>query len=838
LRAHRRERRVSKPAGASVLIVDDQPQNLVALEAVLLPLQLNVVSAGSGEEALRHLLDEDYAVILLDVQMPGMDGFETAEFIKRRDKTAHIPIIFLTAIDKEQRQVFRGYSVGAVDYLFKPFEPDVLRSKVATFVDLYEKNSALRTSEERFRTAFANAPIGIALIGTDGAWVQANRALVELVGYSQHELFERELWQLSHPEDQAADRAQYRRLFAGEAGAFEAEKRLVHRDGTTVNVLVGASLARDAAGMPTNYILQLVDVTERRRAELEHAERLRHQAARAEAEAVTDTISKIQRVTDAALAHLELDQMTRELVSHFREIMAADSAAILLMEPGGEELRVGATAGVDADLSDLLVPLGEGFVGGIARDAQASAIADLPDGRLESALRAAGARSALGVPMLVEGRVSGVIGVATREERQFTPEDQSLLQLVADRAALAIEHARVYKRELGVVEVLQRSLLPERLPRLPGIQVGARYLPGGAGAEVGGDWYDAIPLEGGRIGLALGDVVGHGIGAAALMGQLRNALRAYAVEGHPPAEVVSRLNLLVQTLEQGRMATLVYMVLAADLGSVTFTSAGHLPPLLVGPDGSAEYLESPRVPPLGVLARAAYSETEAEIPSGSTLVLYTDGLVEERGASIGRGLDALKRAALAGAHDPDALCEHIIATLLADREATDDVAVLALKTVQLDKGRIELEVIGDPDALGSMRKTLERWLGVAGATADDKHAFQIACHEVTSNAIEHGHRFGETKVTVAAELDGPDAIVTVTDSGRWREPQESDRGRGLDLARALMDSVEIEPADAGTTVRLRRHLNGKKPAPKRAKPRASRTKTASDGRTRNRSRRS
>jgi serine phosphatase RsbU (regulator of sigma subunit)/anti-sigma regulatory factor (Ser/Thr protein kinase) len=440
--------------------------------------------------------------------------------------------------------------------------------------------------------------------------------------------------------------------------------------------------------------------------------------------------------------------------------------------------------------------------------------------------------------MLVEGRVSGVIGVATREERQFTPEDQSLLQLVADRAALAIEHARVYKRELGVVEVLQRSLLPERLPRLPGIQVGARYLPGGAGAEVGGDWYDAIPLEGGRIGLALGDVVGHGIGAAALMGQLRNALRAYAVEGHPPAEVVSRLNLLVQTLEQGRMATLVYMVLAADLGSVTFTSAGHLPPLLVGPDGSAEYLESPRVPPLGVLARAAYSETEAEIPSGSTLVLYTDGLVEERGASIGRGLDALKRAALAGAHDPDALCEHIIATLLADREATDDVAVLALKTVQLDKGRIELEVIGDPDALGSMRKTLERWLGVAGATADDKHAFQIACHEVTSNAIEHGHRFGETKVTVAAELKGPDAVVTVTDSGRWREPRESDRGRGLDLARALMDSVEIEPADAGTTVRLRRRLNGKKPAAKRAKPRASRTKAARDGGTRNRSRRS
>ncbi|HEX8075247.1 MAG TPA: SpoIIE family protein phosphatase [Thermoleophilaceae bacterium] len=800
----------------SVLIVDDKPSNLVALEAVLRPLELNVVSAGSGEEALRRLLDQDYAAILLDVQMPDMDGFETAEYIKGREKTAHIPIIFLTAIDKEQRQVFRGYSVGAVDYIFKPYDPELLRSKVATFVDLYQKSSALRTSEERFRTAFANAPIGIALIETDGSWMQANRALCELVGYSQHELVDRELWELSHPEDQEADRAQLRSLVAGQVGAFHAEKRLVHRDGRTVNVLVSVSLARDAHGSPMNYIVQLVDVTERRRAELEHAERIRHQAALAEAEAVAETIQKIQRVSDAALAHLELEDVMRELVSRFREIMSADCATILLMEPGDECLRVGATAGLSLDVRDLLQPVGEGFTGTIAADATAAAVEELGEGGLESALRKAGAVSALGVPMLVEGRVTGVICVATTAERRFTAEDRSLLQLVAERAALALEHARVYQRELGIVEMLQRSLLPERLPRLPGIQVAARYLPGGGGAEVGGDWYDAIPLEGGRIGLALGDVVGHGIGAASLMGQLRNALRAYAVEGHGPADVVSRLDRLVQGLEQGRMATLLYMVLDADLGSVTFSTAGHLPPLLLEADRSARYLEGVRMPPLGVMPHANHEETRAEVPAGATLILYTDGLVEERGAAIEAGLDDLKRAVTSGPSEPEALCDHILGTLLADRTASDDVAVLVLQTAPMGNRRIELEVTGDSQALGSLRRTLERWLDVAGATAEANHACQVACHEVTSNAIEHGHRFGEVGVQVAAEVDGADVVVTVTDAGHWREPKESDRGRGLALARALMDTVEIEPDPGGTTVRMRRVLNGASPAPERA----------------------
>src|SRR5947209_5268338 len=212
-----------------VLLVDDEPDNLVALEAVLRPLDLATVRATSGEEALRRLLVDDFACILLDVQMPGMDGFETAQLIKRRARTQHIPIIFLTAIDRERQQVFRGYSVGAVDYLLKPFEPEVLRSKVAIFVDLHEKNSALKESEERFRTAFVNAPSGMGLLSPDGRWLEVNHSLAELLGRASEDLIGRRPSELSHRDERAAERRQLEQLLAGRGGGYQGERQLLDK---------------------------------------------------------------------------------------------------------------------------------------------------------------------------------------------------------------------------------------------------------------------------------------------------------------------------------------------------------------------------------------------------------------------------------------------------------------------------------------------------------------------------------------------------------------------------------------------------------------------------------
>jgi anti-sigma regulatory factor (Ser/Thr protein kinase) len=265
----------------------------------------------------------------------------------------------------------------------------------------------------------------------------------------------------------------------------------------------------------------------------------------------------------------------------------------------------------------------------------------------------------------------------------------------------------------------------------------------------------------------------------------------------------------VQALEPGRMATLLYLVIEPAAGTIQFATAGHLPPLVVGLDESASYLDGGRTLPLGVLPRATYEEGTAEIEPGSTLVLYTDGLVEERGAAIDDGLEALCEAAVSGPDDPNALCDHIIDTVLAQRTVTDDVAVLVMRTTPLSAERLELVLSPDPNALRTLRRTIGRWLEATGATADESRDIQMACHETSSNAIEHGHKFGDGAVRLEALCDDGEVFVTVSDEGSWREPRDSDRGRGLKLVEAMMDSVEVEPGEDGTVVRMRRRLGAR-----------------------------
>lgn len=792
---------------ANVLIVDDQPENLLALRAVLDPLSLNVIEAGSGEEALKRLLHDDFAVILLDVQMPELDGFETAELIKRRSKTQDIPIIFLTAIDKEQQKVFRGYSVGAVDYMFKPFDPEVLRSKVSIFVDLYEKSQRLQESEERFRAAFVNAPIGIGLIDTDGCWLQVNKALCDIVGRGQSDLVGEGFTGVLVPEDRPKAQADMEKMLAGERVAYQSERQYLHSDGFSVDVLVSVSLARDADAQPLNFVVQVLDMTERKRAERERAERLEEQAARAEAEAVAETIQHLQRITDVALRHLSLDDLLRGLLAEISDILEVEGAAIGLLDTTGNTLVIEATYGYAQTVErGFRVALGEGFTGRIAATGQPAVIATAAGIEpLEPFLREAGIGALMGVPLRTEGRTIGVLHVGTKRSREFSQEDTSLLQLAADRAALAIEHARSYERERGVVETLQRSLIPEQLPRLPGLEMAARYQPGGPRADVGGDWYDAIALEGGQVGLAMGDVVGHGLEAASLMGQLRNALRAYALEEHPPGIVVEKLDTLVQSLEQGRMATLLYLVVDADLSRATFASAGHLPPLLVGPDGEARFVEEAASVPLGVMP-GGYNEAVVDIEPGSTLVLYTDGLVEERGEPIDDGLERLRQAVINGPDDPEELCDSVLAAMGRSDRAADDVAMFVLRTVAVEVEEMTLELSTQPRALTGLRRTLGRWLEAAGASMEESQDIRMAAHEAACNSMEHAYGFEEATFKLDASRNNGEVRIVVRDTGGWREPRKSDRGRGLDLMRALMDEVELEAGDDGTTVRMKRKI--------------------------------
>jgi PAS domain S-box-containing protein len=782
-----------------ILVVDDQPDTLTALEALLAPLGYETVTARSGEEALRRLLDQDFGVIVMDVRMPGMDGFETVELIKQRPRHEDTAVVFLTGADADSRQIQRGYSAGAVDYIVKPVDPDVLRSKVAMLLALAEKTAELRESEVRFRAAFESAPIGIGLSELDGRWIEVNQALCEMIGLTHGELLARPPVEIAHPDDRPREKEAIARLVDQRQGSHHAEVRFTRADGELRYALVSVSLAVDAHDKPLHLIWQVLDMTDRRRAAIESA-------ARAQAESVAETLSKLQRVTEAALATLALDEMLASLVERIRDVLGADLARILLRDDEDPSvLVVGAASGFASLGAGDPVPLTDALAPVLDED-RAVTLANFSDG-LDAALAAEQPGAVMAAPLPISGAVAGAVELGLCSSRRWTADEESLLISMADRAGLAIANARAYERQLGTVETLQRSLLPAELPEPDGVKVAALYEPGGA--KVGGDWYDALELGDGSLGVAMGDVVGHGLGAAALMGQLRHATRAYALEGHPPGAVLDGLDRLVRSLEGGQMATLLYLVVEPDRSKVRLASAGHVPPLLVGPDGKGGFLEGAPDPPLGVFETPSHSEVELELEPGSTLILYTDGLVEQRGVSIDAGLEVLRAAAADPGEDPKALCKRLLAAMRELHEPRDDIALLALRSVPVPAGPVLAKLRSDPGELAAMRRGLGRWLSARGANADELEAIQIACHEACSNSIEHGCRFGPGSVIVEADTGADGVVLEVRDSGAWVERPDGPlpyRGHGLPLMEALVDTMDIERSASGTTVRLRRQL--------------------------------
>lgn len=239
---------------------------------------------------------------------------------------------------------------------------------------------------------------------------------------------------------------------------------------------------------------------------------------------------------------------------------------------------------------------------------------------------------------------------------------------------------RRYEHEHRLVESLQRSVLIDHMPAVGGVRLAARYVPGDGAVRVGGDWYDALPLPDGRLALAIGDVAGHGLGSAALMSQLRNALRAYALEHRSPVAVVERLDALIHHLEPHGMATLIYLVYDPAAGSLRFVAAGHPYPLLVTAAGETRYLKGGRSMPLGTGWSADRQDDTVVLPPASTLVLYTDGLIERRRSTLDDGFATLAASAGALASDPEVVCDAILGDLLGQDAPNDDVAMLVVRT--------------------------------------------------------------------------------------------------------------------------------------------------------------
>ena len=279
-------------------------------------------------------------------------------------------------------------------------------------------------------------------------------------------------------------------------------------------------------------------------------------------------------------------------------------------------------------------------------------------------------QAAVALPLVSRGRTLGVAIVIGAVESAL---DRRVLVELAARAGVALDNAILFGSERRLALTLQRSLLPTALPSLPGIELAARYLPGAGGQDVGGDFYLGHALEDGRLLLVIGDVMGHGPQAAARMGQLRAVLAAYAYEGDPPDRVLAHVSVRASALLDLPMATVLVGIFDPRTRRLTFSLAGHLPPLVGG-----EFVDARPGPPLGT-AMTDYERHTVDVPEGGTVVLYTDGLIEDRERTIDAGLELL-RASLLGVHvAPDALCDHVLRALGREQGGEDDIALLVMR---------------------------------------------------------------------------------------------------------------------------------------------------------------
>jgi anti-sigma regulatory factor (Ser/Thr protein kinase)/putative methionine-R-sulfoxide reductase with GAF domain len=522
--------------------------------------------------------------------------------------------------------------------------------------------------------------------------------------------------------------------------------------------------------------------------------------------APADQIRALYRLSDPALSELDLEDLLDELLVRIQEVLEVDTVAILLYDPDTNELLARAAKGIEEEVEQgVRVPLGRGFAGRIAAERVAIFIADVDHADIMNPiLREKGICSLLGLPLIVEGELIGVLHVGSLKPRTFGPRDLALLQVAAARAAPGIERARLYsalEQEHSVAMMLQRSLLPQQMVNLAGVSVAARYMP--ATFEVGGDWYDFFPLPNGRFGMAIGDVVGHGLRAAALMGQLRTALHSYALEDHSPARTLQLVDRYIRSMSQDAMATAAYVVLDTDTGALQLASAGHLPALVLGGNGG-RILELPPSPPLGAFPYASWTDHESSLAGEETLVFYTDGLVERPGTQLMTSIGRLLAVTAAAASAEEA-CRLAIDQMIPFARLRDDIAIVALQYGTVPE-ELNLCLPTEPVVLADVRRVVRRWLRAQAVAEQDSREIVLAVSEVCANAIEHAYPPVPAEFDLTARRTGDRLEFVVRDTGAWREPRGDNRGRGLKVVRAAMDEVEVSPSDSGTEVVMRRRV--------------------------------
>jgi len=527
---------------------------------------------------------------------------------------------------------------------------------------------------------------------------QANDAYLGIIGYRREDFEDDRIdWRKITPREweSADDNAVEQLQRTGASPPFE--KEYVHRDGHRVPVLIGSAVI---SHNPLRWTSFVVDLTYRQRAEQERAELLAGtRAARAEADSARERLAFLMRASALVAATRDWDALLSQIVQLVVPTLA--DCCIVFLPTADGKLVTSALSHYDPSEAALLdglrtQPVAQAgpmlsqhaYSTGVTQLSR-DATAEMPawaeaEPEAISFVRLMRPRSAIATPLLAGQSPLGVISLYRGDGRPpFTETDVSVVEELGRRLAVGLANTDTFVREHAIAETLQRSLLPDALPEVPGLDLAVRYLPATEGAAVGGDWYDAFPLAGGRVGLVTGDVAGHNIASASTMGQVRSLLRAYALDNQDPGAVLQRTNTAVAQLLPEALASVVYAVLHPATGDLAYANAGHPPPIITTSAGQPEYLDDTADTMLGASATSSFTTGRRRLPPGARLVCYTDGLIEDRRRDITEGLTALAEALRRpGASTAEETCAAVQAAL-ASTARHDDICLLTARLTTL-----------------------------------------------------------------------------------------------------------------------------------------------------------
>ncbi|WP_285915524.1 SpoIIE family protein phosphatase [Actinomadura opuntiae] len=666
--------------------------------------------------------------------------------------------------------------------------------------------------------AFDQSPFAVAVHDTDLVCLRVNERLCRMFEMTEDQLRGRRLTDaLPGPQFEALARYMRQVLDTGEPVHRETFRKVPGEDLERAWSVSIAPL-KDGQGRTRAVWVGVLDITEQYRARQRLA--LVNEASTAIGSTldVTRTARELVEVVLPRLADVAVVDLLDSVMAGDEPLPGPVPATVVMRRAahGSADARVpSAVRPGDIDHYPESSPLvraltgGEPVLTGLGDPGFLSAISHNPE-RAETVVEH-GLHSVLAVPIRARGIT---LGVATflrgRDREPFAPDDVLLAEELTARAAVCLDNARRYTRERATALALQRSLLPQRFPEQSAVEVAGRYLPAGAQAGVGGDWFDVIPLSGSRVALVVGDVVGHGVHASAAMGRLRTAVRTLADIDLPPDELLTHLDDLVGRLATetdgtgpGEQhpdlgATCLYAVYDPVSRLCSIARAGHCPPVLVTPDGSADFVDVPAGPPLG-LGGLPFESAEMELPVGSTLALFTDGLVEERDRDIDVGLQRLRRALTRTSPSPEAACEHVLGSVLPERPV-DDAALLVARTRELKPDQVATwDLPSDPAVVADVRRHVTEQLAAWGL---DEAAFvtELVASELVTNAIRHAEgpirlRLIRDRTLVCEVSDGSE---TAPHLRRARVFDEG--GRGLLLVAQLTQSWGTRQTARGKTI--------------------------------------